>query len=76
MRVWTGGFMVDTLVHYNFGPNVVFETLELYISLSIYIYTYFVRPWYYFMKCFIPARPPENILAPIPTQTSPNGALL
>ena len=36
--VWKGGFMVDTLWDYNFGPNVVFETFELYIF--IYTYTY------------------------------------
>ena len=32
VRLWKGSFMVDTLGHLNFGPNVVFETLELYIS--------------------------------------------
>ena len=32
VRVWEGGFMVDTLGHLNFGPNVVFETVEPYIS--------------------------------------------
>ena len=31
MRVWKGGFMVDTLGHIILPPNVVFETLELYV---------------------------------------------
>ena len=30
--VQKNGFMVDTLRHYNIGPNVVFETLGLYVS--------------------------------------------
>ena len=29
VRVWSGRFMVETLCHYKFGPNVVLETLEL-----------------------------------------------
>ena len=31
--IWKGGFVVDTLLgHQNFGPNVVFQSLDLYIS--------------------------------------------
>ena len=29
VRVREGGFMTKSLQHYNFGPNVVSETLEL-----------------------------------------------
>ena len=32
VRVWKGGFMVETMGHSNLGSNVVLETLELYIS--------------------------------------------
>ena len=31
--VWKRHPMVETLRHYNFGINVVFETLELYIYI-------------------------------------------
>ena len=32
VRLRKGGFMVDTLGHYIFSPNVVFEKLELYTA--------------------------------------------
>ena len=35
VRVQKSSFMVMTLGHYNFGPNVVSETLELYISSGL-----------------------------------------
>ena len=31
VRVWKGGSLAETLRNYNSGPNVVFETFELYI---------------------------------------------
>ena len=40
VRVWKGVLTVDTLGHYNFGPNVVLETSEVCMYMYTYIYIY------------------------------------
>ena len=43
MGIQKGLPVADTRGHYNIGPNVVFETLELYIYICIYVCIYVVR---------------------------------
>ena len=59
VRVRKGGFMANLLLSLNLCPNVVSETLELYI----YIYIYIVRPSR--RRC-----PPLSVRSVVPSSSS------